>query len=675
VGRIFDASSGRLVFVTPTLQGGLWAAIEDPEGPWLFTADADKSVKRWDLRSGKPATPPIRVSGNIQLLQGSNSGHCVAVGCDDDTVQLFDVRSGNWLAPSHQFTNRLFSIQFTPDGRRLFVSLSEGGRVAIWNFRSTNALTTFVPPAPMLANGMHFTPDGRRMVISYWGLQPRVWDTETQGLVSQPRAADTQGWSDCAISGDGRRVADFGQTGRAQICDLETGKPLLEPFAHQGWIRTLRFNTNNTQVLTASQDGTARLWDVRMREPAPVAFPKCEGGAETIFNHAGTRLLISVGVNAVQVCDAHTAQPLSPVLRHPAGGQKARIWTASFSHDDSRILTADNEGLLCLWNATSFQIEHQVEVKRQLMVAKFSPDDRRIVVGDRQGCVTIWSTESGLQVGAIPDCNQEVVSLAFNPRGDSFVAAFANGTARCWTLATGQPASPIFQHQGIVWDAAYSPDGKRVVTASADRTAQVWDVQTGQPLLKRLQHEKEVLSACFSPDGKCILTTSQDGTARVWSALTGVPVSPLLRHTAEVWRGAFSPDSRWVVTGSHDRTARLWDPESGLPLSEPLLHPSAVVRLAVSADGHRLATFGGQSMLWDSNIAPAPVPAWFCDLVEAVGGARLEQNGVLHAVSGDKIFVLRQRFAMGQESDFYGRWAKWFLLDRMQDKPPPCPKP
>jgi WD40 repeat protein len=166
------------------------------------------------------------------------------------------------------------------------------------------------------------------------------------------------------------------------------------------------------------------------------------------------------------------------------------------------------------------------------------------------------------------------------------------------------------------------------------------------------------------------LTTSEDGTARVWNARTGEPVSPYLRHGARIWRGAFSPDGRTVATGSDDRTVRLWDPETGLPMSGSLEHSDSVGRLAFSPDGHRLLTFGGQVRLWDSIEAQTPVPMWFCDLVEALAGVRRREDGQLLPVGPEAISKARELARGGVNADFYSRWAKWFLIERMQESPP-----
>jgi len=140
-----------------------------------------------------------------------------------------------------------------------------------------------------------------------------------------------------------------------------------------------------------------------------------------------------------------------------------------------------------------------------------------------------------------------------------------------------------------------------------------------------------------------------------------------MRHAAKIWMGCFSPDGRIVATGSDDRTARLWDAESGLPLSDPLKHPGMLGRLAFSPDEKRLLSFGGESRFWDVMVAPTPIPAWFSDLIEAVAGSRLGPDGETLPASTQVIVTLRERLAAGNESDFYSRWAKWFLVDRMKD--------
>jgi hypothetical protein len=42
----------------------------------------------------------------------------------------------------------------------------------------------------------------------------------------------------------------------------------------------------------------------------------------------------------------------------------------------------------------------------------------------------------------------------------------------------------------------------------------------------------------------------------------------------------------------------------------------------------------------------------------------------LHPVPPDAIYAVRDRLTTAPPQDFYSRWAKWFLIDRMQEPVP-----
>src|SRR5262249_5862400 len=159
-----------------------------------------------------------------------------------------------------------------------------------------------------------------------------------------------------------------------------TGQPVLEPFRHQGWVRGAMFDSKSSRVLTASQDGTARLWDIRMQVSPPVLFPDSSGGGSASFNRTGSRVLMSVDRDTVQVCDAFNGKPVGPALRHSGGRERAHIRAACYSPDDTRILTAGEEGIIRVWNASSSELKLELPTKRPVVLARFSPDSRSIVV-------------------------------------------------------------------------------------------------------------------------------------------------------------------------------------------------------------------------------------------------------------------------------------------------------
>ena len=248
-----------------------------------------------------------------------------------------------------------------------------------------------------------------------------------------------------------------------------------------------------------------------------------------------------------------------------------------------------------------------------------------------------------------------------------------DGTARLWSIGDGHPVWPEpIRHKGIVWTAEFDREGRRIVTASADRSAMVWDAESRRPLVRPIRHERSVKGARFSPDGHWVLTWSEDGTARVWDSQNGEAVSQPMRHRDKVTTADFSPDGTRVLTGSMDGVVRLWDAASGYPLNESLKNGGSILVVEFSPDGRRFLSFADKDALkiWDIITPPVPVPDWFCDLVEAVAGKRLSANRDAEPVARDSLQPLRKRFAGAHDSDFYSRWANWFLWERMQEPAP-----
>jgi WD40 repeat protein len=64
-----------------------------------------------------------------------------------------------------------------------------------------------------------------------------------------------------AFNHDGKKVVTASEDGTARLWSAFTGEPIGRPLPHQGKVRVAIFDPGDRMVLTGSDDRTARLWD------------------------------------------------------------------------------------------------------------------------------------------------------------------------------------------------------------------------------------------------------------------------------------------------------------------------------------------------------------------------------------------------------------------------------
>ncbi len=365
--------------------------------------------------------------------------------------------------------------------------------------------------------------------------------------------------------------------------------------AHNKRVTFATFSADGTRLVSASHDGSARLWDVAKRAPLQVlAHAAAQAGQDAprvthaAFSPDGTQLVTVASDGGVASWNATDGRAVSRAREHTDAA-----YHVAYAPDGRRYVTAGGDGTVRLWTAGSSAPAQLLgpALDWAIASAEFSPDGRYVVAADRGEGARLWHADSGQLVATLKH-PRGLYSAHFNPAGTAVLTASGDGKARLWSVPEGRLLATLSGHSDRVFQASFSPDGSRILTVSADHEARIWDARTFASIHTLQGHGHEVRHGEFSPDGRFVVTASRDDSARLWEAETGASVATLAGHAGDVTHARFSPGGDTVVT-TGDTTLRLWRLRASGRVLE-LRHRGSVESAHFSRDGLRvLSTSGG----------------------------------------------------------------------------------
>jgi WD40 repeat protein/TPR repeat protein len=353
---------------------------------------------------------------------------------------------------------------------------------------------------------------------------------------------------------------------------------LLRTLSHNGEVNAAIFSPDGKRVLTASTDGTARIWDAATGEELKTLSGHKDAVTSAVFRPDGRFVVTASRDESLRVWDAEDGTIVQVI-----GDHERPVRTLEFSPDGERLLSASADSVR-VWDALGAQpLRRLVGHKESVNAVSFSPDDKLVLTASNDNTARIWDAATGEALQVLKGHEKPVDRAVFSPDGKLVLTASRDDTVRIWNKATGEGFKLL--HKAAVSSALFSPDGKLVLTtADDDKTAVVWDTDTDAALVLD-GHEGPVKTAVFSPDGKLVLTASNDRTARLWDSRTGAQLLVLRGHADTVNTASFSPDGKFVVTASNDNKAFIWNPNTG-----EILHSLAGRKVAFSPDGRLVLT-------------------------------------------------------------------------------------
>ncbi len=592
-------------------------------------------VSLWDLSTRRPLTG--LPEGAIPPLALSSDGKFMAFGTGATTrppaMSVWDVDAGRSVG-TFPHDNPVRSAALSPDGRRL-ATFESRGKVQVVDRVSGQTLTNFSVPPPRYgtAGVVAFSPDGDSLAVGEGYGRLRLLDLRRGTSLTFP-TENNGSINTLALSPKGELLAaalGYGG-GTIRLWDARSGKFRSEFTNHTGQVASLAFTPDAEQLISASQDGTLRIWSVA--QSAELRCLRSSGEALMALALLPESRTLVTGDSKGSICfwdlavsrptTSHSQLTLTPGFEsflavdtpgfqsETLDPRAVRRGGLTFTPDGRDFLALDAAGSLALRETHSNRLLEQLSgLGSNHWGTAISPDGRWLATGDCPGRVTVWDWPARRAVTHFAVPFEWYGWLSFTPSGHHLMARVVLNDIsiriRTWRTADwAEVPLPETLLDGI-WSLDLSPDEKSLAAGYRRGAVKLFRFPPAEPIATFTNHTAGVNTVLFLPDGRRLVSSSLDGSARLWDIVERTELATFRGHQGPTLGAARSPDGRRFITGgcSAADAVKLWDPAAGRALLTLQGEGQFFFDLGFSQDGNTLAAtaLSGTAHLWHA-------PSW-----------------------------------------------------------------
>ncbi len=557
-------------------------------------------------------------------------GHYAVSGSADNTLRVWDLKTGQCLKTLQGHTEGVTSVSITPDGRSA-VSASYDNTVRLWDLVNEECIRTFAD-FEFFVHSVVITPDGKQALLGLWpdrfnkGLQ--MLDLDKEQFLWK-RVSDIK--IDCvALSYNGMNAAYGGKHDR-RIChtcvyDI-SGK----------FSKTISVRGDCFNAIALKPDGRRIVWSdggpfLRLLDAETKGWKK-KDHIKILMGHSGAVSSVAITAdghyavsgsadNTLRVWDLETGQCLKTLQGHTEG-----VTSVSITPDGRLAISGSLDSTLRLWDLSKNQHSYTQKVDQNIGEVLAIINNGRHVISKRwnysshrpENDLDIWNiySERKLKTPKLlkPDLIVTTAVMSDDIRravigGYYYINTKPNTRGggkkklektMVWDIENQKPIHTFDGHTEPFWAVILTPDNRYVISTSKDATIRVWDIETGHCIKALEGHTDSVSAVALTPAGNISISGSKDTTLRVWDIKTGRCLKILEGHTNSVISVSVTPDGRKAISGSKDTTLRVWDIKTGRCLKILEGHTNSVISTSVTSDGY-VAVSGSHDntmRMWD----------------------------------------------------------------------------
>ena len=234
-----------------------------PDGKILVSGSGDKSIKIWNLPTGKLKSTLTGHSSGVNYLAITPDAKTLVSASWDDTIKIWNLPTGKLKSTLTGHSNGVYSLAISPNGK-ILVSGSGDKKIKIWNLQTGKLKSTLTGHSNWVSS-LAISPDSKILVSGSYDKSIKIWNLLTGNLEST--LTGHSNWvHSVAISPNGKTLVTGSADNTIKIWNLQTGKLKFTLTGHSGWVRFVTISPDGQTLVSGSWDNTIKIWNLATGE-------------------------------------------------------------------------------------------------------------------------------------------------------------------------------------------------------------------------------------------------------------------------------------------------------------------------------------------------------------------------------------------------------------------------
>ncbi len=257
--RVWEVSSGKLVRTLAGHSDAIFAVCFILDGKDVAAGSGDMDVSLWHLERGQRYDILRGHDGGVLTLAYDANKRILASGSGDTSVRLWQLPGNQLIHVLEQHRHPVRSLAFNHNGT-ILASGSEDFTIKLWDAKLGRFTTNIIGHTDAVIT-LAFNPQGNILASGSQDSTIKLWEVASGETMYT--LTDHSHWvRTVAFSPNGRLLVSGSADKTIKIWEAATGKLLHTLLGHSDWVKAIAFSPDGRLLASAGGDSIVKIWDL-----------------------------------------------------------------------------------------------------------------------------------------------------------------------------------------------------------------------------------------------------------------------------------------------------------------------------------------------------------------------------------------------------------------------------